>query len=300
MAYCTKCGSPVDSEFCTSCGAKVEPANESKSETDASSQPLAAAAVPPPPDAPSTPQASPGSKRKPIFWILGGCLVLIVIGVIITVFTGVFIARKAGIDPDLAEKNPGLAAAKMMATLNPDIEVLSVDEDQGTIQLREKETGRTVTMNFEDIQEGKIVFKDSEDGEVSIQASGDDGMGEIEIRSSEGTVRMGSSSASQLPSWLPAYPGASDSGTFGFFSENSRTGSCAYQTNDSVKQVASYYEEALKDAGFEVYKNEAQLPEQGLLISLIAEESSTQRSAQVTVSRNEGRTAIQLVFQDGE
>jgi hypothetical protein len=317
MAFCTKCGAPTEGAFCTKCGAKIESPGEAGAQTP-QSEPAGTSGLPPqpttatsssdvPPAPPPSPTysapspAAPPATRKfgPIFWILGGCLVLIIIGVILAVSTGLFIARKAGIDPELAEKDPALAAVKMMASLNPDIEVLSVDEDRGTIEMRDKETGKTVTMNLDDVKEGRITFKDDEDQEIAIQAQGEGDDAELEIQSSDGTILMGSSAAAQLPAWLPVYPSAQDSGTFGLSTRGGLAGTCAFKTDDSVEDVASFYENALARAGFEVHTSRTQLP-QGSIIILTANEADSQRNAQVTTTDTDEGTAINLAFQDEE
>jgi hypothetical protein len=52
-----------------------------------------------------------------------------------------------------------MAIAKILTATNPDVEVLSTDEDRNTITIRDKKTRETVTVNFDDVKKGKIVFK---------------------------------------------------------------------------------------------------------------------------------------------
>jgi hypothetical protein len=44
----------------------------------------------------------------------------------------------------------GLALGRRIAAANPDAELVSIDEDAGTIGLRNKKTGKVVTITFED------------------------------------------------------------------------------------------------------------------------------------------------------
>lgn len=86
-------------------------------------------------------------------YVLAGCLGLVVIGVLIVAGTGYFVAKKvkdAGVDPALFRTNPMVAAAKVLARNNPDLDVLSVDKDTGVVTVRQKSTGKTVTLDFED------------------------------------------------------------------------------------------------------------------------------------------------------
>jgi len=181
--------------------------------------------------------------------------------------------------------------------MNPDVEVLLVDEDRGIIRVREKKSGKIMTMNLKDAQKGKIVFTDDQNKNVEIQSQGEGEKASVEIRSSEGTMRMGASAAGQLPDWLPSYPGAESTGTFGFSAENGKSGSCAFKTGDSVENVASFYEGALKNAGFVVQKTTTQIPGKGSFIMLMAEGSNSQRNAHVTVANSEEGTIINLMFE---
>jgi hypothetical protein len=290
MAFCTSCGAPVEGTFCTKCGTQVGAPGVSSAQAERSVPP-----IPPmyqPPAAASAPK-----RRSPLFWILGGCLGLMVIGGIIAISTGVFIAHKAGLDPALMKQNPGLAVAKMMATMNPDLEVLSVDEDRGIIRVREKKTGKTMTLNLKDAQNGKIVFQDDQNQNLEIQSRGEGENASVDVRSSEGTTRIGAGSAGQLPDWLPSYPGAESAGMFGISAENGKSGSCAFKTGDSVENVASFYEGALKNAGFVVQKNTTQIPGKQSHIMLMAADSRSQRNAHVTIANSEEGTIINLVFE---
>ena len=55
-----------------------------------------------------------------------GCGVVVVIVVVVLIAGGLFVAHKvkqAGFDPELWQKNPAVAASKMITALNPDLEV---------------------------------------------------------------------------------------------------------------------------------------------------------------------------------
>lgn len=286
MVFCTSCGSPVEGAFCTKCGAKV----------DAQGAPGAPSPQAPPPAAsPVVIPAQAPKKGRFIFWALGGCAVLIVIAVIIVFSTCHFFAHKAGLDLGLMQKNPGLAVAKMVAAANPDIEVVSVDEGRGIIRVRDKKTGKDLTMDLKDAQKGKISFIDDQNKKVEIETHGEGNNAALEIHSSEGTVRMGTNVAGQLPNWLPSYPGAESAGTMAF--NTGKTGACALKTKDSVEAVAAFYENALKSAGFEVQKTLTQNTGQGSMAILSASDKKTQRTANVTAAHSEEGTVINLAFE---
>jgi TonB family protein len=94
-----------------------------------------------------------GGKKTGIY-IAGGCLGLLLIGIALFFVASYFIynkgkrvAKEAGVDSELMGKKPGLAAAKLLAALNPDIEIESVDDKNNTVTLRDKKTGEATTLS---------------------------------------------------------------------------------------------------------------------------------------------------------
>ncbi len=72
--------------------------------------------------------------------------VLVLAGVAV-VGTGAFFARQAA-------NNPVAMMAKIAAMANPNLEVLGVDEGTGKVTIKDKETGRTVTVSLDDLKNG--------------------------------------------------------------------------------------------------------------------------------------------------
>jgi len=290
MAFCKQCGSPVEGSFCAKCGAKL----------DAPSTPGASPAQAPPAASPVTipsPAVPAPKKGRFIFWALGGCLVLVIIVVIVVFSTCGYFAHKVGFDSELLQKKPELAVAKMLISANPDLEFVSIDEDRGIIRVREKKTGKELTIDLENAKNGKIVFSDEKNKSLEIQTQGEGENAGVEIKSSEGTMKMGANAAGQLPNWLHSYPGAESAGAMVFNTEKGNAGSCSFKSKDSVEAIGAYYETALKGAGLEVQKTITQIPDRGSMIILSASENGTQRKANVTVSRSEESTIINLSFE---
>ena len=208
-----------------------------------------AANVPPPPLPPPLP---PGKKTSPIVWVLVALAGFFVFAVVAIMALGFFVfhkAKRAGFDVALLEKKPEMALLKMAVAANPDAELVSIDEDRGIASVRDKKTGKVVTMNFADIRKGKLTF--TEDGKkVTIQGQANGNQGGVEVKTDEGTARIGTG-AVKLPSWLPAYSGANAEG---FSSEGSGglTGGFGFRTSDTAEKVTSFYEDALKQGGFTV------------------------------------------------
>ena len=163
MPFCENCGAQMNGDFCTACGTRAKTSGAA---------PAAAA-----PQAGSV-QAAPAVARKtsPIVWILVAVLGLFLLGGIAVVGGGLFLvhkAKQAGIDPELMRNNPGLATAKLLAATNPDLEVVSTDDQRGLITVRQKSTGKIMTVNFDEIKRGKITFREDGKDAVTLEAHGD-------------------------------------------------------------------------------------------------------------------------------
>jgi hypothetical protein len=271
MPFCTNCGVDVTTgNFCVKCGTPV-----------AGSRPSGAVAAQPAP-------LPPAKKASPIVWILVGVAGLFVlIGIAITA-AGLFVAHKV-------TQNPALAIAKIATAANPDIEVVSTDDSRNTVTFKDRKTGETVTMNFDDIQKGKIVFKGS-GKEATLHARGDGQNGTLEISSPDGTVKFGAGTKAKAPDWVPAYPGVSVEATFSMQANDGEGGTFHFTTKDAAKDVLSFYERGLKDDGFRITANvtgEASGSSGGMLS---AEDTGAKRTVVVTVGTDAGATAVNVVF----
>jgi hypothetical protein len=217
---------------------------------------------------------------------------------VIAVSCGLFVfnkVRQAGLDPALMEKDPALAVTKFIAAMNPDIEVISVEEDRGIIRVRDKKTGKSLTMNLAEAKNGKIVFQSDDDQSVEIQTQGEGDNASVQVRGPDGTMRAGAGAA-QLPDWMPAYPGARNTGSFGFSANSGKSGTVSFETSDSLDNVVSFYEKALKRNGFAVQKTSMQHPE-GAMVILAGNAEAANRNATATISGKEGKTVIALMFE---
>jgi hypothetical protein len=208
------------------------------------------AANAPPPLPPPVPPS--GKKTSPIVWVLLALAGFFVFAVVAIAALGFFVyhkAKHAGFDVALLEKKPELAFVKMAVAANPDAELVSIDEDRGVVSVRDKKTGKVVTLNFADIRKGKMTFE--EDGKkVTIQGQASGNQGGLEVTSPEGTAKIGAG-AVKLPAWFPSYSGANAEG-FSSESANGSTGGFGFKTNDSAEKATAFYEDELKKAGFTV------------------------------------------------
>lgn len=241
------------------------------------------------------PPAGP-KKTSPWIFVLIGCAGLIVIAGVAAVALGVFAvhkAREAGIDPDLMREKPALAAAKLIAAANPDVEVIAVDENTERITFREKSTGKTVTLNLDQVKQGRISFESEEGGEVTLESSGE---GAMTVTSPEGTMQMGSAASATLPAWLKAYPGSASQGVVSSETADGRSGTVAFQTKDSAEAAVKFYRQALESAGLKVTTMQESGAAAGGMVN--GESEDGKRSAAVIITSGENGVSIHVTFQE--
>jgi hypothetical protein len=227
-------------------------------------------------------------KTSPIIWILGiigGLLILgiVIVGVALSYFAHKAkqafldsgLAKHALLDPELMRNNPGLALSRMAAMANPDIDVLSTNDHDGTITFRDKKTGKVDTLTFDDVKSGHFKMSVKENGKTT-------------------SLDFGENAGSKLPSWVPSYPGATTKG--GGFSvtasgENGDAGNFSFTTPDSVERVQSFYEGKAHDLGMK-YETTA-VTRFGTVVKLT--ESGTGHTIAVTVIGS-GPTTVNVTY----
>jgi hypothetical protein len=186
-----------------------------------------------PPPSPLHPPSGPvpAKKSNVLLWVLAGIGGFVALIIIAIVATGLFLfhkAKQAGVDPELFQRNPALAATKMMTTMNPDVEFVSVDEGKQEIVLRQKKTGNTYTISYDDARKGR--FKMKENGGETVVIGGD----------------------AKVPTWVPDYPGSNPQSAFSQRGEHGQNGTFSFKTKDSVEKVAKYYRDEFQSTGLQV------------------------------------------------
>jgi len=201
----------------------------------------------------------PGAPQKKglptLAWVGIGCGVIILIVMVVLVAGGLFVANKVKDVAGDFENNPGLASARMMVKLNPDWEEVEVDEDAGTITVLEKSSGKEVTVNFDDLEEGRLSF--TTDGEeTTITAGQDEDDGGITVTGEDGTTTYSASGdVGELPGWVPIYPGTKPSGGHRMTQGEAFSGAFQLTTSDGPAEIMEYYRKELEQLGFEVSVN---------------------------------------------
>lgn len=147
----------------------------------------------------------PQKKSNVLTWILVGCGTLVILGVIAVFLGGYFVwnkAKQAGLDPALMEKKPALAVAKMMVAANPDVELVSTDDEKGLITVRDKKSGKLLTVNLDEAQSGKITFKGEDGQDVTLEAKGDGEKGSLEVKTPDHDVIYKVGQYPSKPDWM--------------------------------------------------------------------------------------------------
>lgn len=288
MPFCSSCGASVTGTFCNQCGAKVgaaaagpppaasaaQPTQPAPSASPLSAQPMQPMQPAPPPP----PYDAPPVRRKtsPIVWVLVAVLGIFVLFGIGILGMGLFVvhkARQAGIDPDLWRRNPGMAVGKMVAAVNPDVEVVRTNDSDGTITLRSRRTGKETTITFDQARQGRITFSTEDDHGK--------------------TARVEIGGAGKPPAWVPLYPGSNPTYSIqGSSDSGEEGGNYTFMTNDPASKVMEFYQDKAKELGLET-KVTTNNSDGGMLI---ATRDGDERSLTVIVGGSASVTTVNLTY----
>ena len=226
---------------------------------------------------------APPKKSNLVWWILGGCLGLVLLGALATGVGGFLLfqrVKNAGIDAELFRTNPALAAAKLATAVNPDVEIVSTDDGTGEIVIRDRKTGKETTMRF-DPDRKELVVVDDDGKKASVKVREREGGG-LEAEAGGGRVRIGA--GARVPAWIPAYPGAAVQGLAATESAAETQYVFSVATGDALDEVSAYYRKELRQAGFDV-DSRAATPAAEILRA-----SNAGRTVQIMLSKSEGGT----------
>lgn len=263
--------------------------------------------------APDAPGAGPGTGEaekaaggdaekkglSPLAWVGIGCGTLVVLffaGCVVAGYMGM--AWLGGIVGEF-EDNPAMASAKMIVRTNPELELVSSDDEAGTLTIRNRETGETVTVDLQQIEEGRIRFE-SADEEITLGVeSGEEGEGGFTVEDKEGETRfrVGAGGDADIPDWVPRYPDVQPSGTSLMRSGDELNGGFTLETEDSVEDVIAHYREALEEAGFTESSYTTSQSGDRRNANLVAE--SGDRQVGIMASSDADTTQVVVTFSEG-
>ena len=198
-----------------------------------------------------------GKKGLPVWaWIGIGCGALMIMVLVVVMVGGFFIARKAKDAIAEFEDNPARTIARGIVMANPDLEEVSADEDAGTITIRNTKTGEEITVNYEDIKEGKLSFT-TDKGEINVDASEMKDTGSIKVTDEKGGIvfSAGGAVSDDVESWVPMFPGSEPTNRHTMRTEEEQTGGFELETTASVADALEFYRAALQGEGYEIAVN---------------------------------------------
>ncbi|NWG00599.1 MAG: hypothetical protein HXY19_06615 [Thermoanaerobaculaceae bacterium] len=212
--------------------------------------------VPPPPPPtvpPSNPPSPPTGKRvSPLLWVLVGCGVLLVLVAVALLVGGVLIARKAKSVLGEVRDNPAMVVAKAVVAANPEVELVSADDDAGTITVRNKKTGELLTVDLEEAKRGKFTFTTGEGKRLQVTAQGGEG-GTVRIESEEGEMTFGEGAQADIPEFLPVYPGMRlENIASARLASGATGGSWRFTASASPQAILDFYRREMEGKGFQV------------------------------------------------
>jgi hypothetical protein len=250
---------------------------------------MTVASPPPPPGAPA-----PKKGMGPLGWIAIGCGAIAVLGIVAFAAMGWFVKRQV----DKYQDNPTMAAAELIVRTNPDLELVSSDSDKNTMTIKNTKTGEVVTINAEDIKEGKISFE-TDKGTTVVDASSTAESGSVKMTGADGAeVTWGGGQAPKdLPGWVPLYPGSNAQGAMDATTPEGRTAMFSLSTDDSIDEVVEFYESKLKEAGLQVDKNTMEVNGQRSAI-LVGKSGDEKQTVSATIGLQDGKTSATITFQE--
>jgi len=245
---------------------------------------------------PPAPVPQKGSGSKVLIWVIGIFVGLTLLGLgscAAVLFYAKHKVQQAGFDSDLMKKNPAFATAKMAVSMSPDAEIVSSDDSSGTIVVRDKKTGKTTTMKF-DPQKKSMVIIDENGKSVSMTTTGEGTNGGMEVKTSEGTMKMGAT-ADKAPDWVPTYPGSSPQNTYSATNGSEQTGSFTFTTSDSAEKVITFYSDNLKSHGYAV--SNMTTNSDGKAGGMVTgEDKANKRTVMATIGTENDGTQVNVTF----
>lgn len=240
-----------------------------------------------------------GQQKKglpALAWVGIGCGVLIIIFLIVLFAGGLFVANKVKDVADDYNKNPELATARMIVKLNPEIEEVGVDEEAGTITIRDVESGKTVTANFKDFKDGKFTLTGDDGETVTFDADTSEDGGSMSVSSGDEswTVATGDKSA-PVPDWVPV-PDEGAAGSHHTMTDGSGYGgSVIFMSDQSVDDLIAFFQKELKADGFNATVNRFS-GDQGNGGIVTGMKDAEHRSVIVTIGDEDGQRSVGVAY----
>jgi hypothetical protein len=201
----------------------------------------------------------PPKKSNALLWVLvgiGGFFLLIALVVVGGI---AYVAR-----------NPAIVMTKLITASNPNVEVLSVDKGSQQVILRDKKTGKTYNISFDDVKKGRFSMRGT-DGHSSFSIGGD----------------------AKIPAWVPDYPGSHPQAAFSAKGDDGESGTFTFKTSDSGAKVAKFYRDQFQSSGMRI-SSEATTSSNGTAVT--AEDEAKNHTVTAIVGVDGSRTTVAVTY----
>jgi hypothetical protein len=204
----------------------------------------------------------PPKKSNALLWVLvgvGGFFLLIALVVVGGI---VYVAR-----------NPALVMTKMISAANPNVEVITVNKGSQQITLRDKKTGETYNISFDDVRNGKVSVRGN-GGRASITVGGE----------------------AKVPAWVPDYPGSDPQGAFSAQGRDGESGTFTFKTRDSADRVTKFYQDQFQTSGLQITSNVTHQEVNGSGSMLVAQDDAKRHTITVIVAVENSSTTVAVTY----
>jgi len=265
-----------------------------------------------------TPEGNTKKGLSPLAWVGIGCGGVAALGLIVIVAGGIFVGNKVKKGIAEAGDNPERFAAEMIVKVNPDMEMVEANDEEGKMTIRMKKTGEELTFSYADIKEGKFSVKTSNGETIKVEGNGNkivktDADGKKTVMKNDGktmkiegpdgktittTVGKAGTYWDNLPAKMKdlAYPKISEAATALTTSEDDKSikASFAFTTTDAETAVLKFYQEKLKAAGYAV-------KEESSIIGVALQGNKEKDVVKVnTIKQGDGKTMVMFFSELGK
>jgi hypothetical protein len=219
-------------------------------------------------------QPPPPRKGMPIWgWLLIGLFAFALLAIIGVSVAGYFFFKKA----EQVARNPLSAIVQIAAAANPDVDVLDVNEKTGKVTIRDKKTGKTVTIDGDAIKDGKITI-DTEDGHAAF----------------------GTGVNVKTPDWVFMPPGMKIVGGMTADSKDGAGGTVMFSSTQPLDSLKSFFEDKYKSGGFEQSVSSMSTTNGEQVIQLAFTHENRKRTVTIGAAKTDEGSGGSITYAEGQ
>lgn len=206
-----------------------------------------------------------------------GCGIFLIIGVIILVLLVGWCQRSVGHLVRYFAENPERATAEMIVRMNPELDLVSTDDEAGTITFRDSE-GKETTVSWSDLAEGRLTVTDSDGNELVL------GVGDME----------------NVPAWVPRLPDTNrEVGAHHQIEEGTISGSYMAMTDMETVAIRLFFDTEAQALGMSSSADTSNIVTDSQEMNVFSYRGTDGRSFNATVMRQPGGEAqVTIVYEE--